>query len=385
MVIIEDTKMKNRCIPVKKDGLFGFIDENGNWIIPPKYKDVGCDSENHAAFADGLALVQSNENDLFGFIDIKGTWIIEPKFSEALPFAPGTGFTAAKGEQEGWGVINKLGNWVIEPRYENCSHIIGDRYFKLDKDWTKLFYYFDAKDGKLLIDGCVYEKKRSLSEIAAGVDWLSCYDAATDDDSPTLIQAIGTGLWGFIDYNNTADGGVIYPRFKKAYPFSNGLALVQSGENELYGFINRTGEYVVRPEFKELFYSTDGMFAKACSKDNGQWGIINLKGEWVLDPIYTGSESIEIPYEECGTANGLRGYKNHSGKWIIKPLFLEIGSYEENGMAVAKCAENELWGFINLKGEWVIEPQFESDAENFEWSEIAPEWENGLFKREYWR
>ncbi len=376
--------MKNRCIPVKKDGLFGFIDDAGKWIIPPKYKDVRHDFDNRGAFTDGLALVQSSENDLYGFIDIRGKWIIEPKFSNAGTFAPGTDFAAAKGVKEGWGVINKLGNWIIEPRYEGCSHIIGDRYFKLYKDLPRAFYYFDAKEEKLLIDTLVCQREHSVAEIAKNATLSSCYCVSIDKDSPTLIQAIGTELWGFID-DNTNNGSVIYPHFKKAYPFSRGLALVQSIDNELYGFIDRAGKYVVNPEFKELLYSTDGMFAKAKSNANELWGAINLKGEWVLKATYNRAEDIAIPHEDCENADGLYGYKDLAGEWVIKPSFLMVGGFEENGMAVAQSAENELWGFINLRGEWVIEPQFEIDAESFEWSEIAPEWKDGLFKREYWR
>ena len=56
-----------------------FIDTSFNTAIEPKYVEACPFSENGLARAKG-------ENGLWGYIDIKGEWVIEPIYSEVGPF-----------------------------------------------------------------------------------------------------------------------------------------------------------------------------------------------------------------------------------------------------------------------------------------------------------
>jgi hypothetical protein len=57
---------KSTLIAVSRDGLWGFCDQNGKEVIPPKYKLVDC-------FADGLALVWSAESEgVYFYVDEGG-------------------------------------------------------------------------------------------------------------------------------------------------------------------------------------------------------------------------------------------------------------------------------------------------------------------------
>jgi hypothetical protein len=51
--------------------LWGFIDERGRWVIPPKFDDV-------YAFRDSAAMV--NVNGKYGSINMKGDYILHPKY-----------------------------------------------------------------------------------------------------------------------------------------------------------------------------------------------------------------------------------------------------------------------------------------------------------------
>jgi len=58
----------------------GFIDERGQWAIPPHFSGA-------YHFCNGLAPVKSD--DRWGFIDSTGAMVISPQFAQAESFAGG--------------------------------------------------------------------------------------------------------------------------------------------------------------------------------------------------------------------------------------------------------------------------------------------------------
>lgn len=68
----------NNLIPVEKDGLYGFIDMQGNAVVPLKYNDIKSD------FINGYACVAIGEN--YGVIDMKGETVIEFDYAYISPF-----------------------------------------------------------------------------------------------------------------------------------------------------------------------------------------------------------------------------------------------------------------------------------------------------------
>lgn len=67
----------------------------------PKYKDV-------RSYSEGLAPVKAN-NDRWGYINENQEWIIPPRFDKAREFKDGK---AAVRMRKRWGFINKNGNWL---------------------------------------------------------------------------------------------------------------------------------------------------------------------------------------------------------------------------------------------------------------------------------
>jgi hypothetical protein len=64
---------------VQENGKYGFIDEQGQMVIPARFDDA----QNFAA--NGLALVQ--ENGKYGYINPKGEMVIPARFDGAMSFA----------------------------------------------------------------------------------------------------------------------------------------------------------------------------------------------------------------------------------------------------------------------------------------------------------
>ncbi|MFA6208949.1 MAG: WG repeat-containing protein [Candidatus Obscuribacterales bacterium] len=91
---------------IAQDGKHGYINQSGNFIIPPNFD---------AAFPFNDAIARIQIGNKFGFIDKAGSYIVEPKFLGARDFSEGAAAVATA--QNKWGYVDKNGKFLIEPRY----------------------------------------------------------------------------------------------------------------------------------------------------------------------------------------------------------------------------------------------------------------------------
>ena len=101
----------NSLIKVRLDGKYGFINKDGEEIIPCKYEDAD-------AFSDGLAKVKSADG--WGFVNENGEEIISCKYEEANNFWLGLTIVQSA---EGLGTINKDGEEIIPCKYEEVESV----------------------------------------------------------------------------------------------------------------------------------------------------------------------------------------------------------------------------------------------------------------------
>jgi len=112
--------------PNRKD-LYGFIDKHNEMIIPPIYQ--GSDIQ----FSEGLCAVWNNG---YGYINDIGDLVIPYEFDLGQHFNEGLAIFKPKGKNKKYGYINKTGQVIIEPvftsaeDFENglASVIIGKEY-----------------------------------------------------------------------------------------------------------------------------------------------------------------------------------------------------------------------------------------------------------------
>jgi serine/threonine protein kinase len=120
--------------------------------------------------------------------------------------------------------------------------------------------------------------------------------------------------------------------------------------NEKKGFINRKGDWVIFPNFGNVFYFDKKGYCEAeIYGENKEFepklAQVNLLGNW---------ESVK---EESEKKNK-RGLINRQGNWEIEPRFRYLGEFDEKDYCPATL-NGENWGFINRQMEWIIEPKFE--------------------------
>lgn len=202
--------------------------------------------------------------------------------------------------------------------------------------------------------------------IAPKFNFIGEFDA--EGFAPAAVpdpQSPERSLWGFI---NTKGEMVIPPQFRCEYgedeipcgPFVDGVARVvrerktgDKPEDAVYefGFINRTGTYVVPPQFLYANNFSEGLAAVRVGKDyqTARVGYINPQGEMVIQPQFLAAGSFQNGYSPvCQGEDYDRakcGVIDKTGKFVIPPKYnwIDMNGYE-NGLL--KVMINGKWGFI---------------------------------------
>lgn len=348
----QKNEMANRTLfLVKQNGLYGYIDVNGNMVIKPcysyahdfkddvtvvvknrelflinrggeevamlSYVDVAqyfseglCQFKDKSGkhgffdksgavaidprfdyvgdFHDGIAGVTINGK--MGAVDKNGIMVIKPQFDFICDFEDGLALAELDGK---WGVINKMGEFVVKPHYDDNIYYQYGKYLKCSEG---------LMPNLVVVGERIVKHRQGLFH--------------------TEKEKISIPKYGFIDRNGNL---VIEHRFDFAYPFSEGLAHVWIDGKS--GFIDKTGEYVVNPNFDDAASFSEGL----ASVRFGDW------------------------------ENGKYGYIDKAGQMVIEDeRFCDCKSFVE-GLAAVRVDRRRLeWGFIDKTGQMVIAQQFES-------------------------
>ena len=192
----QDCFIWNGLIKVRLDGKYGFINKDGEEIIPCKYEDadnipdglirvksaegwgfvnengeeiIFCKYEDAGAFSDGLARVKSAEG--WGFVNKNGEEIISCKYEDADDFFDGLARVQSK---EGWGFVNKEGEEIIPCKYEDAYAFEGGLSLVKSKEG----YGFINNDGEEIIP-CKYEDAHGFlfgadtAEVKLNGEWIN--------------------------------------------------------------------------------------------------------------------------------------------------------------------------------------------------------------------
>lgn len=242
---------------VALDGKYGYIDKKGKFAIEPQFEDA-------VSFSEGKACVQS-DNGLYGYIDKSGDFVIEPQFEEGGSFHEGMAYVKIAGR---YGYIDETGFLSIEAKYTAANDFSEGLAIVEESD--------EEHDGSSMYDGhCGYIDKTGEYQLEWSCSENECVFL---EDFTDGLAAVSYG------YLNREGDWVIHDedgtRFMQVYPFHEGIALVRSAQNGLYGYIDKTGNYVIAPQFTDAEDFQNGL-ALAGKEDIGA-GYIDKKGDFVV-------------------------------------------------------------------------------------------------------
>lgn len=383
--------------PFKQKGLWGYLDERLEPVIPPIYK-------NARPFSSGLAMVSPNEkasepifidkqgevvydkvggiseeripvmkDGRWGYLDLSYKTVISPRYLEARVFINGLAIVNQNGLL---GYIDGNGNVIINPLYEEASPFTDNGLAEVKQNGREFYIDLTGKEVKLTAAG---------GEEAVPVDMQSYRDAEMARKSVNTKMAnteikyefVGevkegfrlvraSGLYGFIDMSGKPLTGLQY---QEAIEFSGGRAGVKL--NNKWGFIDNKGLIVIPVLYSRIIQPFMGGRAQV-EKEGKSFFIdqtgnclevpgFSCEGASASPPVLVSQDlqrkSNQIVFKDVNEKWGL---KDEKGNVLLRGTFDNIPRFVAG---VARVKQGDKWGFLKLNGKLLTELKYDETGD----------------------
>ena len=346
--------------------MYGFIDRNGEMVIPNRFLSASSFSEDLARVSDlaegpryinkeGNVVISPPRNSLsrdfsegraifsdnarHGYLSQNGEVAIAPRYQDARPFSEGL---AAVRESEHWNYIDVDGKEVISKNFYNASSFsdgIAVVEFGVPNHpyRSKRTYGIIDKSGAVLLDdikqlnpafSSLLFRPRSIGRLFEG-----------SKDYISLKTGLPIGANGKIDFINPEGKTLFSLKASHFMFFSEGLAPIsvegkcQDKSKNCWGYVSDTGTVVIEPQYLAADYFFEGL--AAVKDQTGRWGYIDKKGNWVFGPTFLDKAYRFSNGRALIKLNDRYGYIDTRGELVIKPEYIEAEHFSENLAAVA--------------------------------------------------
>ena len=306
----------------------GFVDIHGNIIIKPTYKRIG---HLYPGFRDGLCKVSYRKR--WGFINKNGEWVVPPIYNDVQSYSEGVAAVLQGNKVE---YIDTLGDKIFEKvffsgsSYINLTLFSGDFHEGLanvcffDKGTKTFMRGFINKTGEFVFPPEFEDPDGSFSDgVAITKKHNRKYKGVLTHDGQYIEARI-------FDSTNTFNPGT-------------GVAIYRNGKK--YGLVDKQGTPVTEAIYERVFPFTEGL---ALVSYNGQRRFIDNSGKFVIE---NGQVNFEAPFSDGLALIRYKkhfGFINHNGEFIIEPTLRRAFSFSDG---VAQVEIDGKWGLINTKGE----------------------------------
>ncbi len=328
--------LKSSWILIRKNGKAGFIDQQGNVLIPPTLN---------------YRFVLPFRNSIYAFINEKG------KIDEDIFVKGGT-----------WGLIDRKGNELLAPIYEYIYEQMDSSLVICLKD--SLCGYCD-RTGKIIL-------KPNYLWV---VKWQNILFAGTPD--ATLIL--------------NAQGDTLHRLSKQTHPLfdyllqRNTLATISVEQNGKWALIDRNGKLLTPFKYAEIGYLGNNYFRyniglqiNLCELNpdaRGKWGIMDSSGNELTKAIYTTAFmgknkeiviNIGAIIEKGYWVGGKWGLITPNGKELL-PMEYNMLDYQNGYYIFRKLGQKT--ALMNANHRQIIKPVFEQiSADNIALSKLQRFW-----------
>jgi hypothetical protein len=254
---------------VKREGRWGYIDRNGSEVIPIRYRTA-------QNFRNGVAIVDTGLPDHpIGLIDTSGAWVTQPIFrSLSAADAPNGLLLGQKEPAGGLGFYDRSGNLVLGPYFLAFPFAEGRARVKtgvrpgsddwiIDASGTLLPKKLFVLDGIRYSEGLIairQDRKLGYMDLDGNIAIEPRYDQG-GAFAEGLAAVQSEGHWSFIDKTGavTAEfpGGIAF-----AEPLSDGLSLVSADRDQpgrKFGYVDKTGHWAIKPAWDDAQPFHDGL------------------------------------------------------------------------------------------------------------------------------
>ena len=339
--------------------------DTGVIVITPQFVSAG-------PFSEGLAAVQigDNQDGKWGYIDKSGRFAIDPQFDRAEAFSEGLAAVRSGDDKTGkWGFIDKSGKYVITPQWDHVTAFSGGLSV--------------VRTGNIVMgkDRVIDKQGRYASDLKSGVI-LPCENGMTLVGINVSWVSGGVNRhFGFVDKSGHY---VINPVFDDAFCFTEGMAAVRTGGAEAggWGFIDTTGRFVIPPQWGSVYPFNNGIATVATSGGLAKkWGAIDRTGQTIipqqfpeplifhdglaLEPITTYTWVTDQRGRSRVRPDTTYSFINKNGTRSTGLQWRSASSFSQ-GLAPVMLDESPAckWGYVDQSGRYRVSPQY-LDAQPF--------------------
>ncbi|MBE7942021.1 MULTISPECIES: WG repeat-containing protein [Ramlibacter] len=165
------------------------------------------------------------------------------------------------------------------------------------------------------------------------------------------------GAFNGISMVTPATGQLVIPaKYRSALDFSEGLSAVD--DQGRWGYIDRHGRWVVRPQFLAASSFSEGLAVVKLDEGDKGMAYIDATGSVVLKPSMPVIWNFSQGLAAFRTAAGRWGFMDMRGRPEIPARLDSVTPFEADNRAVVQMGESgfEGWGVIDKKGRFVVPP-----------------------------
>jgi hypothetical protein len=284
----------------------------------------------------GGKLVETQLNSKWGLIDTTGKVVVLPKFQSIFQRAASNGLICVE-LNDMKGFIDTNGKQVLPFIYKTLFGFNDDGWALVSIKESYELLFID-KTGKIVLK----PKQKNIESI---------------DEFSEGLAPIQIGINGKYGYINKSGNMVIQPQFFSVSSFYNGVA--EFGESDdAFGLIDKTGKKIVPAKYNSILQLDDGNFV--VEKEN-KYGVIDKKGVSILpikfDKIYRFQQNLFV------IENGESKIINTKGKVIhtFKGNYSIDAGYFQYEKGLLLVSKNEKFGLIDSFEKNIIPIEYSSE------------------------
>ena len=275
--------------------------------------------------------------------------VIKPQYENVEEFFEGLAAVKVNGK---YGFIDTKGELVIEPRYRGVSGFLHSGFSE-----DRVGVSIGEKD-YIIID-------RSGKKITQDSHYTYILDCFSEGLCPVEVE---DDLWGFVDKSGVM---VIKPQFKYAYSFSEGLSAVELEGRR--GYINHTGQLQIPNRYKAAHSFSEGLalttvlvekktagltFWRSKEENSDEkYGFINKNGDVVIEHRFEYARSFSDGLAAVKTKEKW-GFVDRLGNMVINANYGFVNNFSEGLVGFSLSNSSRKYGYMDKTGRVVIEPQF---------------------------
>ena len=292
------------------DPFDGIADEIYLTYPDGKCRYLGLSGGLYGAFSEGL-LCTASRDGLYGYLDTDGKWVIAPVYEHAADFSGGLAEVMRGGL---YGLIDKQGNLVLPIKYDfiASSASTGDdaRIIVAIADGSAAIYdrasmmpiamvsnvqyaFLPTAGTAMLLNGetiRLYSLAGHSVELDVGIN----DSVEVLSDTQVFVSDPQTMTASIIDISGSGKPAVEFTDTASAYPMFNGAEINaicvsrDDGAHTLWGVYALDGSEILPVEYDSIVQTCDGVFSV---KAGSECGLIRADGEWIFRNDNTGGSS----------------------------------------------------------------------------------------------